>query len=145
MNRNKTQNYNNLGTQTHSLLPICNILQLRNGNDSYLWETQSHLMVFPNVQIRITDVFAAVHARCSLQCVCDCEYYTHFIYIYPHRCSFCFVVNLLDTSSISGDWGWLTYPSHGVSISPVCVCVRAGGRVIHLRTEAEIQWSSEVY
>ncbi|XP_064161427.1 ephrin type-A receptor 8 [Anguilla rostrata] len=22
-------------------------------------------------------------------------------------------VNLLDTSSISGDWGWLTYPSHG--------------------------------
>uniref|UniRef100_A0A8C7KB44 Ephrin type-A receptor 7 n=1 Tax=Oncorhynchus kisutch TaxID=8019 RepID=A0A8C7KB44_ONCKI len=45
--------------------------------------------------------------------VCDCEYYTHFIYIYPHRCSFCFAVNLLDTSSISGDWGWLTYPSHG--------------------------------
>uniref|UniRef100_A0A8C7GEB1 Ephrin type-A receptor 7 n=1 Tax=Oncorhynchus kisutch TaxID=8019 RepID=A0A8C7GEB1_ONCKI len=28
-------------------------------------------------------------------------------------CSFCFAVNLLDTSSISGDWGWLTYPSHG--------------------------------
>ncbi|KAL4658580.1 ephrin type-A receptor 8 [Arapaima gigas] len=26
---------------------------------------------------------------------------------------FCFAVNLLDTSSISGDWGWLTYPSHG--------------------------------
>ncbi|KAI4904857.1 hypothetical protein NFI96_018242 [Prochilodus magdalenae] len=23
------------------------------------------------------------------------------------------VLNLLDTSSISGDWGWLTYPSHG--------------------------------
>ncbi|XP_006641920.2 ephrin type-A receptor 8 [Lepisosteus oculatus] len=22
-------------------------------------------------------------------------------------------VNLLDTSSVSGDWGWLTYPSHG--------------------------------
>uniref|UniRef100_A0A8C8D638 Ephrin type-A receptor 7 n=1 Tax=Oncorhynchus tshawytscha TaxID=74940 RepID=A0A8C8D638_ONCTS len=29
------------------------------------------------------------------------------------QCSFCFAVNLLDTSSISGDWGWLTYPSHG--------------------------------
>uniref|UniRef100_W5K7M8 Ephrin type-A receptor 8 n=1 Tax=Astyanax mexicanus TaxID=7994 RepID=W5K7M8_ASTMX len=24
-----------------------------------------------------------------------------------------FCLNLLDTSSISGDWGWLTYPSHG--------------------------------
>ncbi|KAK1901509.1 Ephrin type-A receptor 8, partial [Dissostichus eleginoides] len=22
-------------------------------------------------------------------------------------------VNLLDTTTISGDWGWLTYPSHG--------------------------------
>lgn len=27
-----------------------------------------------------------------------------------------FAVNLLDTSTIIGDWGWLTYPSHGVSI-----------------------------
>lgn len=24
-------------------------------------------------------------------------------------------VNLLDTSTIHGDWGWLTYPAHGVS------------------------------
>lgn len=23
-------------------------------------------------------------------------------------------VNLLDTTTITGDWGWLTYPSHGV-------------------------------
>lgn len=23
-------------------------------------------------------------------------------------------VNLLDTTTIMGDWGWLTYPSHGV-------------------------------
>lgn len=28
----------------------------------------------------------------------------------------CFSVNLLDTSTISGDWGWMTYPSHGVSM-----------------------------
>lgn len=27
----------------------------------------------------------------------------------------CFAVNLLDTSTIHGDWGWLTYPAHGVS------------------------------
>uniref|UniRef100_A0A672GQN6 Ephrin type-A receptor 8 n=1 Tax=Salarias fasciatus TaxID=181472 RepID=A0A672GQN6_SALFA len=26
---------------------------------------------------------------------------------------FCFSVNLLDTTTITGDWGWLTYPSHG--------------------------------
>ncbi|NXC17408.1 EPHA8 protein, partial [Corythaeola cristata] len=25
-------------------------------------------------------------------------------------------VNLLDTSTIPGDWGWMTYPSHGVSM-----------------------------
>uniref|UniRef100_A0A8C3UB74 Ephrin type-A receptor 8 n=1 Tax=Catharus ustulatus TaxID=91951 RepID=A0A8C3UB74_CATUS len=25
----------------------------------------------------------------------------------------CFAVNLLDTSTILGDWGWMTYPSHG--------------------------------
>ena len=24
-------------------------------------------------------------------------------------------MNLLDTSAIRGDWGWLTYPAHGVS------------------------------
>lgn len=28
-------------------------------------------------------------------------------------CSFS-AVNLLDTTTITGDWGWLTYPSHGV-------------------------------
>lgn len=28
----------------------------------------------------------------------------------------CFAVNLLDTSTILGDWGWMTYPSHGVSM-----------------------------
>lgn len=27
-----------------------------------------------------------------------------------------FPVNLLDTSTIPGDWGWMTYPSHGVSM-----------------------------
>ena len=27
---------------------------------------------------------------------------------------FCPAVNLLDTTTITGDWGWLTYPSHGV-------------------------------
>uniref|UniRef100_A0A3Q4HVS7 receptor protein-tyrosine kinase n=1 Tax=Neolamprologus brichardi TaxID=32507 RepID=A0A3Q4HVS7_NEOBR len=27
--------------------------------------------------------------------------------------SLSFAVNLLDTTTISGDWGWLTYPSHG--------------------------------
>lgn len=30
----------------------------------------------------------------------------------------CFTVNLLDTSTIHGDWGWLTYPAHGVSDRP---------------------------
>lgn len=29
----------------------------------------------------------------------------------------CFsAVNLLDTTTITGDWGWLTYPSHGVRL-----------------------------
>lgn len=28
---------------------------------------------------------------------------------------FLLTVNLLDTSTIHGDWGWLTYPAHGVS------------------------------
>lgn len=28
-----------------------------------------------------------------------------------------FAVNLLDTTTISGDWGWLTYPSHGVRMT----------------------------
>lgn len=31
-------------------------------------------------------------------------------------CSCFFPVNLLDTSTIQGDWGWMTYPSHGVSM-----------------------------
>lgn len=30
-------------------------------------------------------------------------------------CSFS-AVNLLDTTTITGDWGWLTYPSHGVRL-----------------------------
>lgn len=33
-------------------------------------------------------------------CVCSC--------LHPSA------VNLLDTTTITGDWGWLTYPSHGV-------------------------------
>uniref|UniRef100_A0A3Q2W8Q1 Ephrin type-A receptor 8 n=1 Tax=Haplochromis burtoni TaxID=8153 RepID=A0A3Q2W8Q1_HAPBU len=31
--------------------------------------------------------------------------------------SLSFAVNLLDTTTISGDWGWLTYPSHGVRMT----------------------------
>lgn len=37
----------------------------------------------------------------------------------PSNAAFCscfFPVNLLDTSTIQGDWGWMTYPSHGVSM-----------------------------
>uniref|UniRef100_A0A4W5LUL8 Ephrin type-A receptor 7 n=1 Tax=Hucho hucho TaxID=62062 RepID=A0A4W5LUL8_9TELE len=40
------------------------------------------------------------------RCLCSCPC-TLFIIVCVS------VMNLLDTSSISGDWGWLTYPSHG--------------------------------
>jgi len=33
-------------------------------------------------------------------------------------CSSFSAVNLLDTTTITGDWGWLTYPSHGVREKP---------------------------
>lgn len=39
-------------------------------------------------------------------------------------CFFCsfLAVNLLDTTTITGDWGWLTYPSHGVRTKRSIFC-----------------------
>lgn len=41
-------------------------------------------------------------------------------------------VNLLDTTTITGDWGWLTYPSHGVRTEHP----QGSGRARRQRTDA---------